>query len=398
MYRVHRQCRACNSGDLTSVFDLGIQPLANNFCGLHDEHAGYAPLEVLYCNQCSLGQLSVVVDPEIMFSNYAYVTSASATMDAHFEALYHDLMSNQGSLGDVLEIGSNDGRLLSMLRHRGATGILGVDPAANLAAAANVFGVPTLGKEFDIPTAEKIKTMMPYPNVIIARHVFCHCPNWHNFLSALQIVAGPKTLILIEVPHAEKMLRNVEFDTIYHEHTSYLTIKALKIALQGTNLVIDLIRRYDIHGGTIGIYLRRADDKRTSSTTTDNVTLEDWRVFGFAAVNRIGELRNAVEARVLQGKTVCGFGASAKCTVWLNACGFSQKQISFVTDTTSLKMGKTVPGTDIPIVPESELLNLKPDYAVLFAWNYKAEILEKFKEYRERGGKFIVPVPKLEIV
>lgn len=395
MYRIHRHCRACDSDDLTSVFNLGIQPLANDFCGQHDEHAGYAPLEVLFCNQCSLGQLSVVVNPEIMFSKYSYVTSTSATMDRHFDALYADIIEQQGSLGSVLEIGSNDGRFLRYLKEHGAKSILGVDPATNLAAAANISGVPTLAKQFDIASAEQIHhTMMPAPDIVIARHVFCHCPNWHNFIAALQIVTGPKTLILIEVPHAEKMLKNVEFDTIYHEHSSYLTIKSIQALLSGTNLGIDQIGNYPIHGGTVGLYLRRGANNRT----VDDITVEDWRGFSLRARKLIEDLRSTVEARVLQGKKVFGFGASAKCTVWMNACGFTQKQIAFVVDNTTLKQGKVVPGTDIPIVPESEIMTHHPDYAVLFAWNYQDEIFEKQKAYRDRGGKFIVPVPELRIV
>lgn len=398
MYRKHTHCRACNSADLTPVFNLGIQPLANDFCGPHDEHAGYAPLEVLFCSECSLAQLSVVVRPEVMFSKYAYVTSTSLTMERHFAVLYQDIIGQQGVPNEVLEIGSNDGRFLRFLKDRGASAVLGVDPAVNLAAEANARGIPTLAKEFNIATAEQVKTLMQFPDVIIARHVLSHCGNWHDFIAALQIIAGPKTLIVIEVPDAEKMLHNVEFHQIYHEHASYLTIKAARALLAGTNLEIDQVGHYAIHGGAIALFLRRKDSRHTASNATDNIAREDWRQFSLKAHERIEWLHTTVTARVLQGKKVVGFGAAAKATVWLNACRFTQKEIAFVTDNTPIKQGKTIPGTDIPVVPEAELLNDGVDYSVLWAWGYRDEILEGQKVFRQRGGKFIIPLPTPEIV
>lgn len=406
MYKLHSHCRACGyagagaqgiksvpTEKLIEVFDLGVQPLANDFRKPDDDMAGCAPLKVLFCPRCSLAQLSVVVSPEILYRNYSYVTSPSATMQEHFKQLVKDIRSETD--GDsVLEIGSNDGRLLCAMQENGYK-VLGVDPAENLAESARANGIPTQTGFF----GKELTKVLPVSDIVIARHVFCHVDDWQDFVRGLEAVSHSETVICIEVPYVGDLLKNCEFDTIYHEHLSYLSLKSMEALLKDTTLQLHRLIRYPIHGGAILLMLRRKDSKHfPHSELCDNITVEDWKAFGVEAHAQIDRLRSTVKTLVSQGKRVAGLGASAKSTVWINACGFTRKDISFIADTTLQKHWTFSPGTDIPITDEGAIMRELPDYVVMWAWNYRAEILDKFRTERANGVKFIVPVPKVEIV
>lgn len=406
MYTLHTHCRACgyaksgaqgikasNDERLIEVFDLGVQPLANDFCHSSDERAGCAPLKVLFCPRCSLAQLSVVVRPDILYTKYSYVTSPSQMMHAHFEALLSDIASETDGKA-VMEIGSNDGKLLGFLQNNGYS-VLGVDPADNLCDVARHMGVPTHTGFF----GEVLSRRLPLSDIIIARHVFCHVDDWSDFMRAIEKCSHPDTLICIETPYVGDLLKKCEFDTIYHEHLSYLSLKAVDFLLKDSCLRIHKVIRYPIHGGAIMLMLRRKDSEVTSGKgEMDNFTTEDWADFRMEAEDQIGRLKATVKTLLAQGKRIAGLGASAKSTVWVNACGFTRKEISFIADNTPQKQWTVSPGTDIPISDEGDILRDLPDYVIMWAWNYRDEILEKFSPAREQGVKFIVPVPKIEIV
>lgn len=421
MYKLHKHCRACGLGKVTtpngikvekpdekliSVFDLGLQPLANDFVKPGGEHAGFAPLEVLYCPRCSLAQLSVVVDPFVLYHHYNYVTSTSETMHQHFERLYQDLMQEQdGKLGHVLEIGSNDGAFLKFLKgnqnvySKGVLSVTGVDPAENLASAANTDGIHTICGKW----GSRLATYLPFhQNTIIARHVFCHVDDWQDFIAGLEVASDKNTLVAIEVPYVRDLLEFHAFDTIYHEHLSYLSLKSVNRLLENTKFKLYGYIKYDIHAGAILLLLRRREYEQTekvlSHVADDEITEQDWRKFAYNSHNVMNELKREVLGFQTNKKRVCGFGASAKSTVWINACGFTKRQIQFICDCTPQKQYCLSPGTDIPIVDEGALLREMPDYCIIFAWNFCSEILEKNKLYREKGGKFIVPIPTLRII
>jgi hypothetical protein len=412
MYKLHTVCRACGYGappapgiksgepeKLIPVFDLGLQPLANDFKREGDEHAGFVPLKVLFCPRCTLAQLSVVVDPKILYANYPYVTSPSATMQEHFTRLIADIRQEQ-AFDQVLEIGSNDGALLRRFQKEGASHVLGVDPAFNLTQIANNAEITTLTMQFNSFAGHEIVGMDFNPDVIIARHVFCHVDDWHDFIRGLEILTTKNTLICIEVPYVGKLLAGVEFDTCYHEHLSYFSLKALEALLKHSELYVHKVLPYSIHGGAMMLMLRRKSFSTSSCvlSATENITIKHWENFAVESKNQINRLRQTVMASVAQGKRVAGLGASAKSTVWVNACGFSRKEIQFIADNTPQKQLCFSPGTDIPIVDEGAILRELPDYVILWAWNYKDEILEKFKRARELGVKFIIPVPTIQVV
>lgn len=392
MYKTLKYCRACQGEDLLPVFDMGVQPLANDFCLPDEDHAGYAPLQVVFCPRCTLSQLSVVVDPEILYRRYLYVTSKSDTMQRHFHRLLQDIES-EGAGKRILEIGSNDGTFLEFATNAGYE-CCGVDPAENLTGDAkgmtiSGFFTSTLAKEIvghgggDTP-------------IILARHVFCHMDDWRDFMGAINILSNSKTLVCIEVPYVHDLLRKVEFDTIYHEHTSYLSLTALRFLLKDFPFRIHRVLRYGIHGGSIMIMLRHVDSASTIQPhlsadeylSEDAVTTGHWMEFARHASAKAACLSKGVDDARKQGKVVCGFGASAKSTVMIH---YAKLNLAFVTDNSPHKPGRCVPGLTTPIFDQADLMANHPDYAIMFAWNFEAEILAGQDKWRKRGGKFFVP-------
>lgn len=417
MYKDLNGCRACGYGTsgaqgiksapadkLVPVFDLGVQPLANDFVAAGGEHKGFAPLKVLFCPRCSLAQLSVVVDPAVLYKDYPYVTSNSETMHVHFAKLLSTIREEQSVL-KVLEIGSNDGALLKYLRQEGATSLFGVDPAANLASRAEKDHIPTVASVWDRQCAQDLSAYFKDGvDIILARHVFCHVDDWKTFIHNCAVPSKKDTLLCIEVPYVKDLLEKGEFDTIYHEHTSYLSIRAMRAVLAGSPFRLHRIQKFSVHGGAILLMLRRTDYEGPPHGScqgfldAEDITEATWKEFAFGADKKIAELGAFVRNARTNGKRVVGYGASAKSTVWVNACGFTRREIEFITDNTPAKVWKYSPGSDIPITDEGALTRELPDYAVCFAWNYFEEIYEKEKLFREKGGKWIVPHPSIKIV
>jgi novobiocin biosynthesis protein NovU/D-mycarose 3-C-methyltransferase len=380
-----------------------VQPLANDFRKPAEERSGYAPLKVLLCKDCSLAQLSVVVNPSILYDYYSYVTSPTETMRRHFAAITKDIVE-ENRHGNVLEIGSNDGSLLEFLYTNGFNKCIGIDPAENLATAASKRSVRTITSLFDSDSARSAKELLGHVDTVIARHVFAHIDNWHSFIALIDSIAHQNTLVCIECPYCPDMLEKHEWDTIYHEHLSYMTVKAMNTMLSDTAFHLHRVIKYPIHGGSVMLMLRRNDHSSIRDISvdellqTETVNQQEWKLFAAESEFQILQLRQYVEKLIQEGKTVVGFGASAKSTVAINACVFTRKELRFVTDTTELKQGRLCPGTDIPVVSEDELLIQQPDYAVCFCWNFRESVLKSQEEYRKRGGKFIFFVPKLEVI
>jgi len=409
MYNVRTVCRACSHPELKPVFDLGLAPLANNFHGRDEQCSGYCPVKVMFCELCTLAQLSVVVDPQILYSNYCYETSKSETMRLHFRALW-DAIKQQSKAESVIEIGSNDGDLLEFSRQNGADQVVGIDAAENLAHVAIQRGIQTIIGILDDETARCAASVVPNPDVIIARHVFAHADDWHAFIRNLDTMAALETLVAIEVPYVVDTLARLEFDQVYHEHLSYVSLTAVEALLDGTPFRIQKVMRFPIHGGSIVIFLRRRDHPSEVDPSvqeflnSEHITEQTWNWFSAQSHTCIQHLKNKVsdllgmKAAKRTGVTIAGFGASAKSTVWISACGFTNKEIKFICDCTPGKQGKFSPGADIPIVPESEMMNQKPDYAIIFSWNYADEIIRKNQNYLDAGGHFIIPGLTIRVV
>jgi hypothetical protein len=386
-YRPLTKCRICGNTELKPVFDLSTQALANDFVKDGEPRQGHYPLKVLFCERCTLSQLSVIVDPNVLYRNYKYVTSSSQTMKEHFARLLVEFAGEQCG-NRIVEIGSNDGAFLREAQTQGWR-TLGIDPACNL----EMHGVETILSFFDCESAKQAHTHIGQPAVILARHCVAHMDNLREFVAGLEILCGQETVIAIEIPYMRDTLNRVEFDQVYHEHLNFISLHSLEHLLKGTPFHIHRVIHYAIHGGAVLIMLRRNDSRREPTVSEyvrdDKTTTEDWYRFKVKAQQKIEEMRNSVLARAEYGNAVCGFGASAKAGVWIQACGFSRREISFVTDNSPYKPGCLVPGTDIPVVSQDQLTVI--GYAVLFAWNFRDEVLASQSEWRQNGGRFIIP-------
>ena len=411
MYKLNTYCRACGTptapgtkspatAKLRSVFNLGLQPLANDFCKEEDERAGYAPLEVLLCPRCFLAQLSVTVDPAVLYEHYLYVTSPSKTMHGHFESLLKRIRGVDGC--KILEIGCNDGAFLKFLKGDGYS-VMGVDPALNQVRKAADAGIPAYCGYWGSDLVRSNTGVSQFkPDFIFARHVFCHVEDWRDFIKGLEMVTGDETRIFIEVPYVQDLLDRAEFDTIYHEHSSYLSIQAMEALLHPTGLDLIEVERLNIHGGALLLTLARKGTP-TGLSVPQMLAKEDcgqkaWDEFAVKSHAKIETVRDFVRTQRSLGKRVVGYGASAKSTVWINACGFTRKDIEFIADATPEKQYRFSPGSDIPILPEGLLTGELSDYAICFAWNFFDEIRRKEKIFLERGGKWIIPHPEMKVV
>lgn len=401
MYKQHSVCRACRFGapvalgkaappdQMPIVFDLGIQPLANDFAHPDQQRKGHYPLKVCRCPRCGLAQLTAVVDPKILYGHYSYVTSASETMQKHFSILESDL-SVMVKGRTILEIGSNDGLLLEFMKNKGWE-VAGVDPATNLVDISRKRGIMTFNGLFN----EQLADSLPTADIILARHVFCHIDDWKGFILGAKKLLKSGGKICIEAPYMGDMLANNEFDTVYHEHLSYLNFGCMRHLLAGTGLGLEQAIKYDIHGGAVLMVISFGDGNLLTDT---NCTLSDWHRFELDSKSNIAELRHLVSGAVSGGKRVMGLGASAKSTVWINACGFDRKHIEFIGDSTPQKQYTLSPGTNIPIIDEHIITRELPDYVIVWCWNFKDEVIRKFDMARSKGVQFIIPVPRIHIV
>lgn len=417
-YTVHNRCRACgwgpafdpggtktaaNSQRLESVLNLGIMPLPNAFKKSGEPRPGYYPLELMACPQCTLGQLSAVVDPVEIYSHYAYVTSTSQMMARHLAALWQ-AFNRYRTIETVVEIGANDGLCLEYFKGFGAHHVLGIDPAKNLVEKAVKRGVNSLYSMFDRQAAEMAVSSLPPIDLVLARHVFCHVNDWPEFINNVGVLCQKNTVVCIEVPHAHDLIARCEWDTVYAEHTSYMTIKAMLTLLEGSALKLQQILHFPVHGGVLAMILRRRDcdvsvmPEVQQRLELEKCSLEDWRHFADRARDQINSLSILVRDLVADHKRVVGYGASAKSTMWVNACKLTRREIEAIYDCTPEKQYTTSPGSDIPIRHEGAFFADAADYAVMWCWNYQQEVLEKNQNWLDGGGRFIIPVPALQII
>jgi novobiocin biosynthesis protein NovU/D-mycarose 3-C-methyltransferase len=405
MYREHTKCRACQSSDLEEVFSFGKpMALANNFTLPGEPRQGSCPVSVALCPRCGLSQLTAVVDPAILYADYKYVTSAGVTMKRHFDRLFQDILS-EGVGYSCLGIGSNDGLELAFARAKGFN-VFGIDPAENLCAIArNGNGVDCLATLFNVASARAAKDFLGIPGVILARHCFAHMNDWRGFVEALEVVADAKTLVCLEIPYVHDTLRRVEIDQLYHEHLSFINLHSIAALLKDGPFHIHRVCQYAIHGGSLLVMLRSNESgiqphlSADEALAEDPVTSQHWERFSDAAHVKIAAMRKTVLDLTAKGKRVCGFGASAKASVWVSACEFTEKELLFVSDNSPLKPGRLMPGTHIPIIEQGELLSEHPDYSVIFCWNFRAEAMAALEKWRKRGGLCIIPTSNgVEIV
>lgn len=408
-----KKCRICGFNKLLDVIDLGQQPIPNGFLKkeeLKKKEPKY-DLSVCFCPNCSLMQLKYLVNPKIMFKNYLYIPSASKTRVHYFEQMAEEVV-NIGSLKEnslVVDVGSNDGSLLLCFKNIGMK-TLGIDPAENLVKIANLNGIETILGYFDSKLAKK--TVKKYGNakVITATNVIAHISNLHEVIKGGEILLDDDGIFVMHFPYSYDLLKKNLFDTIYHEHLSYFNVKSLLYLAKKSNLEIFDIHKSDLDGGSLRVFWKKKKNKKIKvKEKIINQLLKDESKFGLHGIKAYIEFSERVEklkintVRKLKKlkqskKTIAGYGAAAKANVLLNYFGIDSKIINYIVDSTPYKQGLFTPGTHIPIYSENKIYETKPDYLLIFAWNFSKEIMDKNRKYKKNGGKFILVEPDFKII
>ncbi|MCH8904917.1 MAG: class I SAM-dependent methyltransferase [Bacteroidetes bacterium] len=406
-----KECRYCLEPLPGSILDLGSMPLANSFLTKEElaETEFSCPLSITRCDGCGLVQLTHVVPAEKMFSHYLYVSSTSPTFRKHFEDYAVDTVSRLNGTDDhfAVDIGSNDGLLLSHFIDNGIKAI-GVEPAKNLSDEANEKGLLTINRYFDRETVKTITGEHGKASIITANNVFAHIDDIHSVCVNVNDLLRDDGMFIIEFPYLVTMVEEMLFDMIYHEHLSYISITPLAGMLKRFGLSIFDIKPVASHGGSLRVFIQ----KESGSNKEEEIVakyLNDENAKGFNEISKYIEFASKVmdvktkvnkfiDEAIAENKTVVGYGAPAKGNTLINFCGLSSDKIKYIVDDNPLKQNMYSPGANIPIV-DSKFLETNPaDYLVIFAWNFAKDIIAKMGHLREKGVKFIVPLPEPTIV
>lgn len=408
---MRQDCRMCRTESLACFLDLGFTPLADAFLTKEqlNEPEVFYPLTVNVCQNCGLHQLGYVVEPQILYQrNYPYESSTTRTGREHFHSMAASIVDRFGLKPEdvAIDVGSNVGVLLTGFKNKGVQ-VLGIDPATDMAKIANDSGIRTIPTFFSHRTVEEIRKITPVAKVITGTNVFAHIDDLDDFMKAVEATLDPSGVLVIEAPHALELVKHLEYDTIYHEHLSYIALKPMRMFFERFGFEVFDVEQYPIHGGTCRYFMAR----KGTQPISDHIAamIKDEEAAGLYDVETLKEFAAKVYQhkqdlidflRVLRkdGKRIVGISAPAKGNTLLNYCHMDRDLMAYITEKAQVKVGKYTPGTLIPVVSDETLLEDMPDYAVILAWNFAKEIMANLKAYRDKGGKFIIPIPYPKIV
>jgi novobiocin biosynthesis protein NovU/D-mycarose 3-C-methyltransferase len=402
------ECRICGEDALTPVLDYGRVALADGFLdAVPPADEPTYPLALCICERCGHLQIDEIVNPELLFRDYIYLTGVSETVLRHAQAL-HDAV--RGAVGNgtrpslrVVEAASNDGTILSVFKQRGCE-VLGIDPARNIARIANERGIETVAEFFNQATATAVAKRFPDADVFLARNVLAHVAGLHSFVEGIGTVLAPDGVGVIEVPHALTMFDELQYDQVFHEHIGYYTLDSLRTLFARHGLRVFRVDEVAIHGGSVRVYLCREGSARAEDPSVARVlgeerrrglgTVAAWRAFAGRVAHQKGALVGLLRALKAEGRRLAAYGASGKGQAMLQFCGIDRRLIDYVVDKSDWKQGKFTPGTHIPVVGPERLRTEPPDVLLLSAWNFADEIRRQQHEYVERGGRMLHPLPE----
>lgn len=406
-------CRYCAT-PLRQVFcDLGMAPFSNAFIkpGQADRTEPFYPLCTYVCHKCRLVQTQDFGRPEKIFDdNYAYYSSYSESWLAHSRRYCEAMTARFGLHGQsrVIEIASNDGYLLQYFKQRDIP-VLGIEPAANVAKAAQAAGIETLINFFGTDTAAELAGNGVQADLLLGNNVLAHVPDINDFVKGLKILLKPQGVITMEFPHLARMMEKNQFDTIYHEHFSYFSFITVEKIFAKHGLALFDVEELPTHGGSLRIFVKHSEDKGKRVSIRVGKLRKYERASGLNRMEtyacfagRVREVKRAllqflIKAR-RQGKSVVGYGAPAKGNTLLNYCGIRTDFLDYTVDASPHKQGCLLPGTRIPVYHPGKIRQTRPDYLLILPWNIKDEIISQMAYIKEWGGRFVIPIPRVEVI
>ncbi len=404
-------CLSCGAKGLLPIVDFGQMPLANgllsDFKAASDEQR--FRLAVSFCSACAMVQITDIVPPERLFSDYVYFSSFSDTAVDSAGRLASRLIEERrlGPNSLVIEAASNDGYLLRHYRDRNIP-VLGIEPAANIAREAERNGIPTRVSFFGAEEAVALVSESLRADIFHANNVLAHVPDINGFVAGIATVLAPDGIAIVEAPYLGDLIQHCEFDTIYHEHVFYFSLTALTPMLARHGLKLSAVERIPIHGGSVRLFIEPARGDLTPGPSAAAL-LDEERALGMDKVayytdfaDRIGMIKAKLVSLLSElkneGKRIAAYGASAKGATLLNAFGIGHQFIDYVVDRSTVKQGLLTPGTHMPIRSPAVLAEDAPDYVLLLTWNFADEILAQQSDYRAKGGRFIIPIPDVRVI
>lgn len=400
-------CRLCRSRNMETFLDFGMQPHSDGFVRKEalQEPEPYFPLTTQLCRDCGQVQINYIVDPDYLYGrDYLYDSTITATGRTHFMGMAKDIVEAYRIPADSLavDIGSNVGLLLTGFLEKGMR-VHGVDPTPTMTAIAIQNGIDTLTECFTSQSAARIVELKGKAAVVTGTNVFAHIDDLDDVMKGIDTLLSDEGIFVIEAPYLVNLLEHFEYDTIYHQHLSYLSVKPLVAFMQRFGMELFDVQRTKIHGGSIRMFVARKGSRQVQPVVAEMVAAEEqagihtsakMHAFAKSVENHRLELVRLLVSLKDKGHTLAGIGAPAKGSTLLNYCGINPWLLSFVTEKNKLKIGRFTPGTHIPILSDEELLQRMPDYALILPWNFAPEIMKNLQAYKEKGGTFIVPIPK----
>ncbi len=405
------KCRFCNKEDIFKFLELGTMALANSFLTADDLATGVEPaypLDVYFCEQCGLVQIGYAVPPDALFKEYIYFSATSDLVHRHAEYLAKSFQKRfgLGKESSVVEIASNDGTVLQYFKKTGVK-VLGVEPATNIAKVAIEAGIATCNEFFNEDSARTIKGRYGSADVILGRHVFAHVPEIHGFVKGLKHLLAPGGAVAIEAPYLIDFVDKNEFDTVYHEHYSYLSVRAMAHLFRQYGMEVFDAERVAIHGGSIIYFIGHTGAHEINSNVPKLIEAEiakglDKKETYVAFAQRTEcikhDLLKLLNDLKTAGKRIAAYGAPAKGNTLLNYCGISTDLVEYTVDKSPYKQNFFTPGMHLPVYHPDRLAQDMPDYVLLLAWNFAEEIIEQQQAYLKQGGRFIQPIPEVKIL